>query len=441
MGSWELRKLAAECRLQDQFIPNLEHRATIETNRVTRLNLNQVHLHNFSHFPVSIFKFTELRVLSLQYNGLNQLPTELGQLHNLEYLDLSFNFLATIPDEILSLPKLRVLRLNRNYIQSTSNFELLEQLEHLDLSSNLLPEFPHTLHHLHSLLRISVASNSLEILPEEIENLTHLQYLNLRANNLQELPVELGKLERLEKLNLYANPMYDEVLDPLIFRRKTKVFGDNKMELSHLENVELIQLSSRVLDYRFDPSYRVQFGVNSRGIPLYPILIYGEPSVGKRSLVESFIYDHLIPEDNLVIQQNRYMSWDYYIINSQQKYFQLWYPYMQDVVGPSYNTNVLNGFYYSNVIILVFDVSDKRSFRSVLHNIHRIVQIRHNPCPIIVVGNKSEHPFRAVNPEQIRDILDQISNKLKLEIDYIETSVVENVNVPEVFSTAFAKFQ
>lgn len=92
-----------------------------------------------SNFPSSIFKLTNLRQLSLDYNQASgTLPSTLGELTKLVIFSASDNDLhGSIPAEITKLSSLTVLRLSTNHLSGTlpNGMESMSSLAVLDLSN------------------------------------------------------------------------------------------------------------------------------------------------------------------------------------------------------------------------------------------------------------------------------------------------------------------
>jgi hypothetical protein len=122
--------------------------------------------------------------LDLSDIGLSELPPELWELSDLRELYLGnspfthvddLNHLTVLPPEIARL----------------------EQLEVLDISSNLLTNLPPEIGSLEHLEILWLPYNQLSSLPPEIAQLKSLCILNLMGNNLRELPSEMGQMTAL----------------------------------------------------------------------------------------------------------------------------------------------------------------------------------------------------------------------------------------------------
>ncbi|KAF5748926.1 LRR receptor-like serine/threonine-protein kinase RPK2 [Tripterygium wilfordii] len=156
-------------------------------------------------FPV-IGRLTELRVLSLPFNGFHgEIPGEIWGMEKLEgVFILSFNQLGgSLPSEI---------------------GEGCGKLEHLDLSGNLLVgEIPRSLGNCGKLQTLLLNSNMFEeVIPMELGMLQKLEVLDVSSNSLSgAVPRELGNCSELSilvlsnVLDLYLNADTSKGGDPM----------------------------------------------------------------------------------------------------------------------------------------------------------------------------------------------------------------------------------
>ncbi|XP_047963784.1 probable LRR receptor-like serine/threonine-protein kinase RPK1 [Salvia hispanica] len=162
----------------------------------------------FSDFE--FFGLRDLRVLNLAYNGVfGRFPPSLSECRGLRILNLAGNeIMGVIPDFLAGFGKLRVINLSFNrlvgYISSTLGYDCAN-LEHLDLSHNFLKgKIPRALEKCGRLRTILLSSNALRgAIPAELGKLRNLEVLNVARNGLSgPLPANLGNCTRLSALVL-----------------------------------------------------------------------------------------------------------------------------------------------------------------------------------------------------------------------------------------------
>ncbi|WJX65716.1 LRR receptor-like serine/threonine-protein kinase rpk2, variant 2 [Trifolium repens] len=215
----------------------------------------------FGKFPSLIGELTELRVLSLPFNGLEgSIPQEIWSMEKLEVLDLEGNFISGyLPFKFQGLRKLRVLNLGFNKIVGVvpSVLSSLESLEVLNLASNDLngsvPGF------IGKLRGVYLSFNQFSgVIPEEIgENCGKLEHLDLSGNSLvEEIPKSLGNCVGLRTLLLYSNLLEKGIpaefgnlksLEVLDVSRNT-LGGSIPRELGNCKELSVVVLSNL-----FDP--------------------------------------------------------------------------------------------------------------------------------------------------------------------------------------------
>ncbi|KAM2143714.1 hypothetical protein ACFX1R_047477 [Malus domestica] len=209
--------------------------------------------------PSVIGKLTELRVLSLPFNGFyGEIPSEVLGLENLEVLDLEGNSVTgSLPFQLN--PNLRVLNLGFNMIKgeiptSWSNYM---SLEILSLAGNLVngtvPGF------IGRLKAVYLSYNSLSgDVPSEIgANCGKLEHLDLSGNFLvHNIPSSLGNCSQLRTLLLYSNMFEEGIPAELGWLQALEVLDVSRNTLSSSLPRELgncSQLSVLVLSSMFNP--------------------------------------------------------------------------------------------------------------------------------------------------------------------------------------------
>ncbi|KAK1291169.1 LRR receptor-like serine/threonine-protein kinase RPK2 [Acorus calamus] len=160
--------------------------------------------------PPSIGRLTELKVLSLPFNGFfGAVPDEIWGLESLEVIDLEANAISEA--KTLGSDGLRVLNLARNRLKGPSLDRVsaaglrCANLEELDLSGNALTGgIPGGLGSCVKLRSLMLHSNSFdEVVPADLGHLKNLEILDVSRNSLSgPIPAELGNCLTLSVLVL-----------------------------------------------------------------------------------------------------------------------------------------------------------------------------------------------------------------------------------------------
>lgn len=179
---------------------------------LSTLDLSNCGLHEV---PQSVFELTHLTELKLghwsdhnkqQRNKITKLPAQIAQLQQLQHLDLSSNQLSALPDALAELPRLQHLDMSNNKLEEIPQVICrLPNLQLLDLSNNEIKTIPQETAVLTQLLRLNLSKNLLLDLPDAFGNLSKLQRLDLSYNYLTRFPDALTRLNNLQQLSLIGN--------------------------------------------------------------------------------------------------------------------------------------------------------------------------------------------------------------------------------------------
>jgi len=259
-------------------------------------NLTELHLSSnyLTQLPPEIVQLTNLTELHLSDNGLTQLPSEIIQLTNLTNLYFRYNNLTQLPPEIAQLTNLIELYLRNNQLsQLPPEIGALTNLIHLDLSKNQLSQLPTEVGALTNLTTLDLNSNQLSQLPTEVGALTNLTTLDLNSNQLSQLPDEFGQLTNLTTLDLNSNQL---TRLPADFGQFSKL-----IELDLRGN--LLPIPPEVLERYYDPAnilnfYTEYLAGQKKPLNEAKLLIVGQGSVGKTSLVNRLLYNDFNPHEN-----------------------------------------------------------------------------------------------------------------------------------------------
>lgn len=310
--------------------------------------------------PPTIGGLTNLQVLKLRDNKLTTLPGELAQLHKLTRLELQYNSLRTFPAFLTTFEALTWLELAGNQLNSLPpEFGRLTALEHLDLANNNLTELPISFGQLSHLTSLNLSDNQLVQYPDALSNLKNLTELVLRNNQLNSLPASLTALTELTLLDLRGNPL---PIPPEILERVDK--------------------PADILRYYFD-----QANAPKRPLHEAKVLLVGEPTVGKTSLVNRLVkgtYNLHEPKTPGIVVTHWPLT-----VNGQTIQLNLW-----DFAGHDI-THATHQFFLTERSLYLLVLNARMSEReNQLTYWLKLIQSFGGDAPIIVVGNWSDdHPL------------------------------------------------
>ncbi len=208
--------------------------------------------------------------LDLSHNQLTTLPPEIAELTSLTTLNLWDNQLTTLPPEIAELTSLTTLHLSRNQLTTLPpEIAELTSLTTLDLTGNQLTTLPPEIAELTSLTTLNLWGNQLTTLPPEIAELTSLTTLNLWGNQLTTFPPEIAELTSLTELDLRDNPL---PIPPEISSKKDE--------------------PATIINYYLQQETGEKKPPNEA-----KMLLVGQGSVGKTSLVKRLLWDEFDPQE------------------------------------------------------------------------------------------------------------------------------------------------
>lgn len=237
--------------------------------------------------------------LDLSRNNISTLPPEIGELTHLSVLDLSGTGLTALPPEIGLLTNLKILSARKNKLcELPKEIGQLNNLMTLDLSENKLTSLPEEIGQLSSLTSIDISDNQITVLSTEIGNLKNLEVFDLSNNNLTELPLGIFKLKKLKLLDIRNNDFNipPEMLEKVEEPEKILAYYANIAAQQIIASIDINKMSLET--YRKSPSIEIAIIADqflekiqpARPINEIKLLIVGQGSVGKTSLVHQILY-------------------------------------------------------------------------------------------------------------------------------------------------------
>ena len=156
--------------------------------------------------------------------------------------------------------------------------------------------------------------------------------------------------------------------------------------------------------------------------PTVKILLLGDSAVGKSSLLlrytEGSYSDNFFSTIGIDFKFK-----DVKAENGRSYRLQIW-----DTAGQDRFRSITKNYYKgAQGLALLYDVGDANSFVNIKGWISSIRELCGDNVPILLVANKIDLPTRAISAEEGKSLA------LENKIDYIETSVKENINVDNVF--------
>ena len=158
--------------------------------------------------PSELWTLTQLKVLSLNWDGLENLPEDIGRLKKLESLCLKSDQLKQLPNQIVSLSRLNYLEvIGSQMTELPVDFGNLSALRTIIFFRTQLQELPASFGKLNRLEVAEMDNNQLRKLPNDLSGLTNLRVLTLQGHQLSAFPKTVGELSAMEELYLGANQL------------------------------------------------------------------------------------------------------------------------------------------------------------------------------------------------------------------------------------------
>jgi len=349
-----------------------------EFGKLTQLQELSLHDNQLMALPLEFGKLTQLTALWLQRNWLTALPPEIGKLTQLKGLDLSHNKLILLPPEIGQLTQLKELSLSYNWLMSlTPEIGKLKQLKILWLYNNQLTSFP-----------------------PEFGQLTQLKELWLQNNQLTSLPSEIRQLTQLEQLYLQDNPGLN--IPP-------EILGPTREDVRY-RNIKP-SAPQTILDYYFRTRLAGKGG--RRPLNEVKVILVGQGSVGKTSLVKRIVFDTFNKREKKT--PGIYINKDWSVPGKGGKekvQVNFWDFGGQEIMHATHQFFLTQ----RTVYVLVLDAR-KGENESNIHYWLKIIRSYGGDSPILVVTNKCEEHHLEINRTRLKKDYPNIRGFLKTSCD------------------------
>ena len=382
-----------------------------QLTNLTRLDLSRNQL---ASLPPQIAQLTNLTQLYLSDNQLANLPPQIAQLTKLTELYLSDNQLANLPPQIAQLTNLTELGLNRNQLASLPlEITKLTQLTKLDLSDNPLERLPPEIAQLKNLIELLLFRNKLAVVPPEIDQLRNLKKLSLARNQLETLPSEFFHLKNLKELFLDNNQL--ESLPSQI----AQLTNLTRLDLRR----NLLSIPPEILEKTDEPATIINYYLQSIKGQTKPLneakmLLVGQGSVGKTSLVKRLIDNDFNPQENKTEGIN-IRQWQI-SVNDQDIQLNIWDFGGQEIMHATHQFFLTKRSLYLLVLDARLEEEENR-----LEYWLKIIQSFGGDSPVIVVGNKIDQNPLYINRRGLRQ-------KYPTLKEFVETSCKEEVGIEEL---------
>jgi internalin A len=347
-----------------------------------KLKINHIHL---NEFPGVIFKMTGLESLDLSGNQLSLIPHHIENLSKLKHLDLNYNPIQEIPDCLFNLTQLETLHINARTISTeVAPDDGTEWYQH---TKGKIESLSSEIKKLQKLISLSINDNSIKEIPPEISCLPTLTKIDLRNNYITKLPGNFYKLTNPSLLMLQGNPL---PIPPEILARANEpqailnyYFSTHIPKTFHVVNqVEEVDLAIKVK----------QKVITTHPMNEAKVLIVGQPSVGKTSLLQQIvdgIFDlNQTKTEGISVKQWTVDSRQQAIDSSSIK-LNIWDFGGQEIMHATHQFFLTKRSLY----LLVLDSRLTQEENRVEYWL-KIIQSFGGDSPVLIVGNKiDQHPL------------------------------------------------
>jgi internalin A len=361
-------------------------------------------------------------------NNFKTLPSELFHLPNLRKLDISGNPLEHIPDVVTQMLHLEELILIRAELtEIPASISNLANLKELYLYSNQITAIPDAIGKLVNLTTLDFRSNQITALPESLGKLVNLTTLDLRNNQITTIPDAITNLANLSKLDLSYNPINEIKNQVLLLPNLQKFYleDDRLLNLAKLyaqkNNFAIapeILVSGNEKGQKAFNYLRQLLLESSRPLHEAKLLLVGEGSVGKTSLMERLILDkydkNQSQTDGLNVE-----TWNV-DINSKDIRLNVWDFGGQEIYHATHQFFLTKRSLY----LLVCNCRTSEEKNRIEYWL-KLIESFGGKSPVIIVGNKKDEQPLDINRKALREKYPNIQA-------IIETSCSKNEGIDEL---------
>jgi internalin A len=379
--------------------------------------------------PSSIGELNQLRLLDLGNNPLTSLPKTIGSLRALTHLYLWGAEFEEVPPVLRTLTNLQVLDLSRrgtsdlrteredNRRQSREDLPVMTwtrmvgssatpnsqpvtslpewlpnafpDLRWIYLGGHQIRKLPAALSVLGHLQGLYLSGNRLDAFPEAILDLPELRQLDLRENRITEVPAGLQRLQKLEYLDLAGNPL---PIPPEVLARP-----DDPTAI--LEYASGIEQATQPLDEA-------------------KLLVVGEGSVGKTSLIKRLVYNQYTGNEGKT-EGIDVTHWEI-LADGHNISLNTWDFGGQEIMHATHQFFLTK----RSIYVLVIDARQGEEQNRVEYWL-KLIQSFSDRSPVIIVGNKSDQAVLDIDRRGLRAKYDNI-------VEIISVSCLDGKGIDEV---------
>ncbi|MGM3309177.1 leucine-rich repeat domain-containing protein [Anabaena sp. WFMT] len=427
--------------------------------KLSNLTYLDLYYNQITEIPEAIANLSNLTQLDLRNNQITEIPEAIANLSNLTQLDLSDNQITEIPEAIAKLSNLTLLHLYNNQITEIPKvIAKLSNLTQLDLSDNQITEIPEAIAKLINLTLLHLGSdlflhdfNQITEIPEAIAKLTNLTTLDLSDNQITEIPEAIAKLTNLTTLDLSFNQITEIPEAIAKLSNLTQLYlSDNQiteipeaiakltnLTTLYLDNNSITNIPLEILNSRNAKeilNYLRQISISeTRPLHEAKLLLIGQGSVGKTSLIERLIYnkyDKNQPQtDGLNVE-----TWNVQV-NSKDIRLNVWDFGGQEIYHATHQFFLTKRSLY----LLVCNCRTSEEENRIEYWL-KLIESFGGQSPVIIVGNKKDEQPLDINRKALREKYPNIQAIIEtscqdnIGIDKLRTAILQQIaNLKEVY--------